>query len=120
MHCRLPYRQTLSIGYVALAILLTGVSAGAQTPTPPRTLDPKPCSDPAIEARRNANPSAQGTEGRADTNENLSERLSNSNGVLCPPPEVDPSVKAPPPSVTNTPVIPPPGSPGGDPTVRPK
>jgi len=40
--------------------------------------------------------------------------------LLCPPPGVDPEIRAPTPDAGNTPVIPPPGSPGGDPTVRPK
>jgi hypothetical protein len=91
-----------------------------QTPSaPPQTLDPKPCSDPAIETRRNSNPSAQGTEGNA-AGRTLSEKLDSSNGVICPPPDVDPSIKAPTPNVGTTPIIPPPGSPGGDPTIRPK
>jgi len=40
--------------------------------------------------------------------------------VLCPPTGVDPEIRAPTPDAGNTPVIPPPGSPGRDPTVRPK
>jgi hypothetical protein len=41
--------------------------------------------------------------------------------VLCPPAGVDPEMHAPAPSTDGSmPVIPPPGSPGGDPTVRPK
>jgi hypothetical protein len=52
--------------------------------------------------------------------EPLGERLARSDGVLCPPPGVDPEIHAPAPDVGKTPVIPPPGSPGGDPTIRPK
>jgi hypothetical protein len=52
--------------------------------------------------------------------EPLSDKLARSDGVLCPPPGVDPDMHAPAPDIGNTPVIPPPGSPGGDPTVRPK
>jgi hypothetical protein len=50
----------------------------------------------------------------------LGEKLAKSDGVLCPPAGVDPEIRAPTPDAGNTPVIPPPGSPGGDPTVRPK
>ena len=50
---------------------------------------------------------------------NLSDKLAQSDGVLCPP-NVDPGIKAPTPEAGNMPVIPPPGSPGGDPSVRPK
>src|SRR3954451_18533158 len=52
--------------------------------------------------------------------EPLGDKLARSDGVLCPPPGVDPEMHAPTPNVGNTPVIPPPGSPGGDPTIRPK
>ncbi len=50
----------------------------------------------------------------------LGDKLAKSDGVLCPPPGVDPQMRAPAPETGNMPVIPPPGSPGGDPTVRPK
>jgi hypothetical protein len=46
--------------------------------------------------------------------------LAKSDGVLCPPSGIDPEIRMPTPDTGNTPVIPPPGSPGGDPTVRPK
>ncbi|MEH2500491.1 hypothetical protein V1294_006970 [Bradyrhizobium sp. AZCC 1678] len=53
--------------------------------------------------------------------EPLGDKLARSDGVLCPPPGVDPEMHAPaPPNGGKTPVIPPPGSPGGDPTIRPK
>jgi len=50
----------------------------------------------------------------------LGEKLAQSDGVLCPPSGVDPEIRAPTPDTGNTPVIPPPGSPGGDPSIRPK
>jgi hypothetical protein len=58
------------------------------------------------------------TTGRAA--EPLGDRLAKSDGVLCPPAGVDPEIHAPTPDTGNMPVIPPPGSPGGDPTIRPK
>jgi hypothetical protein len=51
--------------------------------------------------------------------QNLSRQLSQSNGVICPPP-TDPGMKQPTPKEGSTPVIPPPGTPGGDPNVQPK
>jgi hypothetical protein len=50
----------------------------------------------------------------------LSDKLSESKGVICPPNGVDPKMAAPPPSGGNTPVIPPPGTPGGNQNVQPK
>lgn len=52
--------------------------------------------------------------------EDLSKRLAQSDGVICPPPAVDPEIRLPTPDTGRTPVIPPPGSPGGDPSIRPK
>jgi len=67
---------------------------------------------------------AQTTNSKACTehernNQTLGQKLGQTGGVICPP-EVDPGMKAPTPEGGNTPVIPPPGSPGGNPTVRPK
>jgi hypothetical protein len=52
--------------------------------------------------------------------EPLGDKLAKSDGVLCPPPGVDPEIRAPTPDTGNMRIVPPPGSPGGDPTVRPK
>ncbi len=49
----------------------------------------------------------------------LSNKLSQSNGVICPP-DIDPAMKAPTPNTGKMPVIPPPGSPGGNRNVEPK
>ncbi|MGH6679735.1 MAG: hypothetical protein ACREDL_12590 [Bradyrhizobium sp.] len=49
-------------------------------------------------------------------NPTLGDQLARSNGVLCPPSNIDPGMRAPTPNVGNTPVIPPPGSPD----VQPK
>jgi hypothetical protein len=52
---------------------------------------------------------------------NLSDRLADSRGVICPPAGVDPGIQAKPPEEGGKlKVIPPPGSPGGDQSVQPK
>jgi len=52
--------------------------------------------------------------------QNLSERLDRSDGVIRPR-NVDPEMHVPPPATADKmPIVPPPGSPGGDPTVNPK
>ena len=51
-------------------------------------------------------------------NQTLSEKLGQTNGVICPP-DIDKGMKAPTPDAGKTPVIPPPGSPGGNPNVQP-
>ena len=113
-----------------LSCVLTAVSgvALAQAPpgetTPaPRTAPPSPdrsanCA-PMHPAPRSGIAAPEGaTIGQRA--EPLGDRLARSDGVLCPPPGVDPEMHAPAPDVGKTPVIPPPGSPGGDPTIRPK
>jgi hypothetical protein len=49
----------------------------------------------------------------------LGQKLSQTNGVICPP-DVDPTIKAPTPKTGDKAVIPPPGTPGGNPNVQPK
>jgi hypothetical protein len=47
--------------------------------------------------------------------------LNRSGGIITPPADVDPGIKqAPPPTGSTMPIIPPPGTPGGNPTVKPK
>jgi len=85
---------------VTLTFALTLSSAAfAQTP---QAADPKACANSAT--------NSPGT---------LSDKLSQSNGVICPP-NVDQGMKAPTPNTGKMPVIPPPGSPGGNPDVQPK
>jgi len=80
----------------ALAITLATASTALVS-----AADPKACSD------------------QERANRTLSEKLGQTNGVICPP-DVDSDIKAPTPDAGNMPVIPPPGSPGGDPNVQPK
>ena len=111
------------------ALLLFGAIAGAfpvsaQTrptplpeaaePTPPK-LDPRACAD----RERLTLGDTHSMQGRP-AQENLSEKLARTDGVICPPPDLDPAIRMPAPGGGRTPVIPPPGSPGGDPSVRPK
>jgi len=85
----------------------------AQTEPPIPRIDPKACAE-----RLPTPPQTQGQ--RPPTNETLSEKLDRTEGVICPPLGIDPEIVEAPPGGGRTPVIPPPGSPGGDPTIRPK
>jgi hypothetical protein len=67
---------------------------------------------------------AQNSDSKACTeqersNQTLSQKLGQTNGVICPP-DIDRGMKAPTPDAGKTPVIPPPGSPGGNPNIQPK
>jgi hypothetical protein len=95
----------------------------AQTPVPPSQTQSAAdgrgncTSTRAMPGEGTIAPSDQTTgQGR----ESLGDKLAKSDGVLCPPADVDPQMRAPTPDAGNTLVIPPPGSPGGDPSIRPK
>jgi hypothetical protein len=120
-----------SASALLLACVLTasfGAAAAQQPPTP--ATPPQQTAPPAPVQSTNCTPmppngstvpesSAGSTVGRA-ANEPLGDKLAKSDGVMCPPSGVDPEIRAPTPDAGTTPVIPPPGSPGGDPSVRPK
>ena len=110
----------------ALAASLVAIPARAQAPEPSvpgkeqaPQLDPKACRD-RDRLQRGDTIENEGSAPRQD--ETPSDKLARTEGVICPPPELDPNIRAPAPSDggSNMPVIPPPGSPGGDPSVRPK
>jgi hypothetical protein len=115
-----------SIRIAAVVAALCVTPAAAQTPEPslpgedhaPK-LDPKACRD-RDRLQRGDTVENEGSAPRQD--EPLSDKLARTEGVICPPPEIDPDIRAPAPAPnsSNMPVIPPPGSPGGDPAVRPK
>jgi hypothetical protein len=94
------------------SLILTG-SVGAQAPGNER-------ARPTPEA--NCPPDVKGeppTTGSSKSNE-LSDKLAESKGVICPPTGVDRDMQVAPPGGGQLKVIPPPGSPGGDQSVQPK
>jgi hypothetical protein len=122
-----PVKKSALVLSCVLAATLS--AAGAQQPptsvTPPQqTAPPAPaqsanCAPMAPSGSTMPDSPAGSTVGRA-ANEPLGDKLAKSDGVMCPPSGVDPEIRAPTPDAGTTPVIPPPGSPGGDPSVRPK
>jgi hypothetical protein len=116
----------ISIVASCVLIALSGV-AHAQTPTSPPAHD---VAQPIPEHSSGCAPTQTTPQGiiapegttTGQSPAPLGERLAKSDGVLCPPSNIDPQMHAPAPNdgVGSMPVIPPPGSPGGDPNVRPK
>jgi hypothetical protein len=117
-------KQSLLLSCVLMAA--SGM-ASAQAPPSPAT-PPAQTAPPAPVQATNCAPTQSTPQGNISTEgattgqsrESLGDKLARSDGVLCPPAGVDPQMHAPTPDAGNTPVIPPPGSPGGDPTIRPK
>jgi hypothetical protein len=97
-------RQSGTIAKKSGAALLIALATSWTAFAQPQKSDSKACAN-----------SAQNS-----PNQTLSDKLSQSGGVICPPGNVDPAMKAPTPQDGTTPVIPPPGSPGGNPNVQPK
>jgi hypothetical protein len=100
------------------ALMLATAPAAAQAPPPPTS--PPQAGGTASPNCPQTQASDDVTRGAPGTERPLSERLAQSNGVICPPPNVDPDIHQPAPDVGSMPVIPPPGSPGGNPSVEPK
>ena len=89
-------------------------SPDRKPPVPQAELrDPKACVNARAEVDKDGN-----VDVRDEKDRSLSEQLARSDGVICPPPDIDPAIKQPTPDVGKMPVIPPPGH--NDPTIRPK
>ena len=99
----------------ALLLLGTGVAA-AQTPTQPSPANP----NRAAQVPCTPGTGSGGTVGSGESSQNLSDKLASSNGVICPPTDVDPHMQKPAPGGGRMKVIPPPGGPGGDQHTIPK
>jgi hypothetical protein len=112
---------------VASCALMLASAAHAQAPASPAT-PPAQTATPAASQPADCvpmSPKGTGTNAKdsatvGQSNEALGDKLARSDGTLCPPSNVDPEMRAPAPETGKMPVIPPPGSPGGDPSVRPK
>jgi hypothetical protein len=100
-----PQSLIALIGFIAAC----GAAMGQPAEVPHSV---KPACPPDVSA--NGAP----TVGRATPN--LSDKLSESKGIICPPGAVDPEMTVRPPHTGDMKVIPPPGSPGGDPNLHPK
>ena len=102
----------LTAAILVSVLFVPGVGQGSASPPCSPSLPP---GSPGTATTGEAEP-----HNPAPAPDNLSSRLAQSDGVICPPPAVDPQMKLPTPEAGNMPVIPPPGSPGGDPSIRPK
>jgi hypothetical protein len=113
----------LGLTALAAALMMPALAAAQQPPTAKPQVTPKieRHDDPQACAHERATVGrGGGIEVQKQPGQTLSEKLAQSNGVICPPPHVDPEIKAPAPQGGTLQVIPPPGGPGGNPHVQPK
>lgn len=114
-----------TFGLIVLSLALPPALAAAQAPP---TSKPQPAPPvTSSQAGQCADPPPPATTGQGDADvpkpdgSNLSQKLAQSNGVLCPPEQVDQGMRAPTPPGGRMPVIEPPGTPGSsDQSVQPK
>ena len=99
---------------IVAASSLAGIISANELSTSDRPITPNTTIPEKIQPQENE------TTGSGEHNESLSDKLDRSDGVLPPLADGDPGLAKPAPDVGTTRIIPPPGSPGGDPTVRPK
>ncbi|WP_083909627.1 hypothetical protein [Rhodopseudomonas sp. B29] len=113
------YRAFAPAALALGCVIAATAPAAAQAPpkTPPTATTPAPTNCPP-HARVTPPGTGEGTSGQSQMP--LGDKLAKSEGVLCPPSNIDPEIRAPTPDVGKMPVIPPPGSPGGDQSVQPK
>lgn len=121
MHPTRPYPARSKTRVVALLVALPAIGCAsalaqpAPDPAPPPGA-PKSLSPPSESTTPPPSPET------GEPNKPLSKELKENEGVLEAPKALDDGiVREPPvPDPGTTPVIPPPGSPGGDPSVKPK
>jgi hypothetical protein len=106
-----------------LCVVGINIAAAQQNPrqTPPSRLVPDTSCTP--DTREIAPPTVGSGNPRGPNGgqpRDLSDRLAESKGVICPPRGVDPEIELTPPPGGDIKIIPAPGSPGGNPNVQPK
>ena len=114
-------KQSTTVLFGLLACIAMPCVAGAQNPQPaPPQVTHAPVAPPSS-ATPPPEQIAPPDRAAAPGNTTLSDRLSQQQGTLKPPP-VDPAIQVPVPArgQGTMPVIPPPGTPGGDQRVVPK
>jgi hypothetical protein len=104
-------------------VVLIATVAALSIPTAQAQLD-RPVAPPALSQPSNPCPPSTSKNNTASNettgSRTLSDQLSQSKGIICPPAGVDPGISVSPSGGGRTPVIPPPGTLGGDPSIQPK
>lgn len=102
--------RSFVIGLFAMAASGVGIGLAEQAPSPP----PQVCPQDETGGPR----APRGAPSPAD---NPSDRLADSQGVICPPAGIDPGIRVKPPGDEGAiKIVPAPGTPGGNPDVQPK
>jgi hypothetical protein len=114
--------RVLCVAALAATILMPVLAAAQAPPKMEQPIAPKSEQlDPNVCAQNHATVGEGGDlDVRKLDGRNLSDKLAQSGGVICPPSQIDPAIKAPTPPGGSMTVIPPPGSPGGNPNIQPK
>jgi hypothetical protein len=107
---------------MSLMVCVAGIGVAAAQPNPA----PSPVPDTSCRPDTRETAPAPPTVGRGSPRDTtakapeLSDRLAESKGVICPPQGIDPEIQLTPPPGGDIRVIPAPGAPGGNPNLQPK
>jgi len=105
----------------AILVIITSMAAASMSGIAGPSLAQR-THDPVVEQGVTCPPDVKGdnpTVG-SGSSRSLSDQLSQSKGVICPPAGLDRDMEVRPPGGGQLKVIPPPGTPGGEPGVQPK
>jgi hypothetical protein len=108
---------------ILVAIGTVAICAAPHALAQDRPSRPLPSNPPDMNCRPAPPPTGGAGQSQTDRGApsgNPTDKLAESGGVICPPPNVDRSMQKPVPDKGKTPVIPPPGSPGSGSPVQPK
>jgi hypothetical protein len=108
---------------VGLSLALPGLAFSQAPPGKDQPIRPKAKLNDSPQAcvyTREAIGRGNDVDVKKSKGKSLSEQLAHSNGVICPPSDIDREMRKPAAPTGTMPVIPPPGSPGGNPRVQPK
>jgi hypothetical protein len=110
--------RSTTLTIAGLLLLGTGLVSAQTPPTQP---NPPAAPSPATpNAGTTTNCAPTGSTTGSGQSGSLSNRLAQSNGVICPPATTDSGMQVAPPQGGALKVLPPPGTPGGDQHVIPK
>src|SRR5262245_38644125 len=105
---------------IVFAVSMTGFGLAVAQPTPPAPTGPVPDTACTPDTRETSPTEGSGNRRQPGGNpSDLSDRLADSKGVLCPP-KVDDDIQLRPPAGGDIKTVPAPGTPGGSPNVEPK
>jgi hypothetical protein len=116
----LPETRLFGLAVLAGALLMPALAAAQAPPRPTDRITPKEELSGPKDCVHTGDTTGKGIDIESADGRSLSDKLARSDGVICPPPRVDPEMTKPAPGGGVMPVIPPPGADEDHKGVEPK